>query len=121
MTEKMSIDNVGKLCLVGIQLGNSISDILEDGKVGLTDLPAFKNLMILIPKLKGIDFSHLMPEITDLSAQETALLVEMIKKNLKLKNANIEQSIERVLLIAQKIHGIIQEGSNLMQSFRGTK
>lgn len=121
MTEKMSIDNVGKLCLVGIQLGNSISDILEDGKVGLSDIPAFKNLMVLIPKLKGIDFSHVLPELTDLSAQETALLVDMVKKNLKLKNANIEDSIERLLMLAQRIHGIIQEGTELMKSFRGTK
>ena len=90
------------LCKVSNAANESFAD---DGKITVSDLFKFSGAAIaLFPAISGI--SAVPAELADLDPIEKDELIALVKEELNL-DANVEAVVEKALLIAAEIKGLI--------------
>jgi hypothetical protein len=94
-----------------ISLGNTLGKTLEDGKIGLTEIPQFLSPMLLAPSaISGA--AEIPAEFSDLTDEEKAELVEFVKSEFDLPQDKIEAAVEDGLKLVADIHRFVKKLSD---------
>lgn len=94
----MPIKNLLLAISVCAGLGNIAGIAYADNKLDATDLPgALLGGAVLVPKLIEIDWSALVPEGKDLTADEQAELIAHFRAEFNIPQEELELTIEDVL------------------------
>ncbi len=101
--QKHGIGSLKKILALAVALGNAGGAVLEDGKIGLGDVSALFKLSAVVDLFAEIDFSAVLPEASELSAEEMAVLKAELAK-LELPQEMIEQKIESLFALACEVY-----------------
>jgi len=106
--KKLGIDNV-KMLVVGVaSFGSVVSNVLADGKVGLSDFAQIMKLTTQLGNISSLDIKAVIPEIGDLDAEEKVELCKVFDENFNLVEDEIEAKIEAGLAATVKAIEAVQ-------------
>ena len=110
--EKLGIENLKEVALFGINLAESVDKKLEDGKIGVFEgLDLLKDLKKLPKLIKAAP--NAVDELKDLDADERKELVELVQKELDLRNDKVEQMVEKGIAAMANIAGLVDDFQSL--------
>lgn len=90
---KFGIENLKKAAKFGIELGEQLSSVLEDGKLKAVEMLSFIDELMQLPGVVNAA-SEIKQEVFDLDATERAELSDYIKGEFDIANDKIEIAIE---------------------------
>ena len=116
MEQKQGIEEVKKLFLAIIDLGNAAGSAFEDKKINLADI---KDLMSMAHSFKeiamDIDFKVAMPELNDLDASELEQLAILIEDNFDIPQDQVEDKVEKIFMLVARQHALIAEAIHMVR------
>jgi len=107
MNQLPAINNLKKVISIAASIGNIAGRSLVDGRIDLRDLVLLPNLAVVLVDLIHVEWSQVIPEARDLSADEQTQLIEHFKKEFVLPQRIIEVTIEETLAIIVQLKTVI--------------
>lgn len=102
---QFGIEETADVVVAIASFANATSSALEDGKIGLTDLPLLLNVAMKLPAaFTGI--SQVPKELGELDAEEKNQLLVLVKEELDFEG-DIEEVVTRALIIIGDIKDLI--------------
>lgn len=96
------IDNLKELVSLVFEMGEAISESLEDGKISIMDAPHFVGIFKKIgPALEGID--EIPAELADIDDAELDELIDFISEEFDIDNEELEAKVEEGLELGLKL------------------
>lgn len=90
---KFGIENLKKAAKFGIELGEQLSSVLEDGKLKAVEMLSFIDELMQLPGVVNAA-ADIKQELIDLDSAERAELSDYIKSEFDISNEKIESAIE---------------------------
>ena len=90
---KFGIENLKKAAKFGIELGEQLSSVLEDGKLKAVEILSFIDELMQLPGVVNAA-ADIKQELIDLDSAERAELSDYIKSEFDISNEKIESAIE---------------------------
>lgn len=90
----MNIDNIKKAFKAVIKLGNSVAEVLEDGKVSLVELPGLAIASTGIPQLVQDSKAALEEFKSGIDSEEAIAIGNYFKEEFDISNDQLEEHIE---------------------------
>ncbi len=106
-TEELGITNIKFALKAIIELGESLENALEDGKVSLAE--AVSIAVDAVPDIIGVyqSASDLKAEYKDLSDAEGEELITYAAEELNLESDKVEEVIEKAFAVFVEINGLV--------------
>lgn len=106
--QAIGVSNLVALVTAMSVIASSVAAVAEDKKVNLKDLGQLPNLVSGLVKFKDVDLKQALPEVSDLSGEESDELEKAFKEHFKLQDESKEQSIEKGFKILLDAYTSIQ-------------
>lgn len=113
--EKMSVDELKILVGFIAKLGSSSWEILEDGKVGISDLGDLWDILRAAQSIIQVDYGKVVLELADLSDEEKDELVQIFIDGFNGPIEDIERTLECVVAVAVELYDLV---SRLVHLFK---
>lgn len=105
---QFGIEETKDVVKFGTSLANAIITALKDGKIGLTDLPAFVAPLTKLPAaLSGI--ANVPAELSDLTELEMQELREAVQNDLEVDDAKAKVIVDKSINVLYAIYGLVKE------------
>lgn len=92
---------------VAAKLGSAVGSASEDGKLGITDIPAFLGLLPSLAALSAVNIDAVKEELKDLDAQEAQELADAFCASFNIPQDSLEAKIEAGLAHAGKLVALV--------------
>ena len=106
---RLSIDELKKLFLATIDMGNACGATFEDGKIGLGDISALMQFAHSAKDMSLVNFGKAMPQFKDLDASELEELVNLVEENFDIPQDAVEAKVEQILGLAARQYQLVME------------
>ena len=116
MSEKMGIENLKRLFICTIAMGNACGTAFEDKKITLGDIGALMAFGSASKDLALVDFTHTMPEAKDIDDDEMGELMEIVEHNFDIPEEKIEDKVKQILGLAARYYALIGETIDMVQN-----
>lgn len=116
MPELVGVENIKKLVMLGVEMGNVADKIVQGG--GVSRWGALMDLADEAMALTSVDFSKVDDEYKDLSDAEREQILAEVKVKFDIADDKIEGVVEGALGIALKLEGLVKESIALAMSLK---
>jgi hypothetical protein len=106
-SDKIGVEELTKLVIYISKIGGASWEVLEDGKVGFTDIDDVWGILRHAQKITQLDFSKIALEWDDLTDDEKDYLVDTFRKEFAGPIADIENLVEKLVAIAAEVYQLI--------------
>jgi hypothetical protein len=118
MAELHGQENLKKLVMLGMELGNVIDKVVGHEEGGLGRWGALMDLADEVMALSTVEWKKLGDEYQDWSQEEKNLLMVDVKAKFDLRDDNIEEMVEKGLALALHGEGFIREAVALGKAMK---
>jgi hypothetical protein len=113
LVQKLGISQLILLTSAVASLSNTMSSVLEDGKVDWSDTSSVLDLFSGLKEIAAVDFNLVVPELKDIDQAEMQKLADVFSTKFNIKNDSLEATIEQGLKMILKAHEAILFFKNL--------
>jgi len=105
--EKMSVDELKVLVGFIAKLGGTTWEIMEDGKVGIRDLPQLWTILRAAQAIVQVNYGKVALELGDLSDEEKDELGQIFRDGFNGPIEDIERTLECVVAVAIELYDLV--------------
>lgn len=114
MTEKHGYENLEKVIMLGVEIGNVADKMLHtEGASKWANLMDLSDEVFGLPSVK---WDQIDDEYKDLSDVEKDELHQKIKDKFDIADDKLEETIERSAKVVMNLHGVVMEALDLFKS-----
>lgn len=114
MSDKLGIDDLKKLFIATIHMGNACGAAFEDGHIGLTDISAMMAFGAASKDMATVDFKLVMPEAKDIDDDEMTELMGIVEENFDIPEEHVEDKVKQILGLAARFYGLVSDAIDMV-------